>query len=77
MQQNATPPVPTGTSLYQQFDARCKAQGVTMMVDHCLCGVVNHIGGLLALGIPAASVEEFLKDALKQGIATVPRLEKA
>ena len=69
-------PVTPGISLYQQFDTRCKAQGPTMMVDHCCCGVINHIGGLLALGIPAAAVEEFLREALKQGIAATAHVKQ-
>jgi hypothetical protein len=56
-------------SLYQQFDARLKAQGAALMVDHSCAGLLNGIGSLLALGIPPVAVEEFLAEALKQAIA--------
>jgi len=70
---NPSPPAPPAAPLplYQQFDERCKQYGQVIMTDHCCSSVLNAIGGLLALGWPPVQIEEFCKEALKNGIAAV------
>ncbi len=63
----------TNVSLYQQFDARLRAQGTALMVDHSCAAILNGIGGLLALGIAPATAEEFLREALKQAVQAQPK----